>query len=57
MILDEFHVLQRSAGAIGEAHAVTGLDAGVGREGKNAAAAAGAEDYRFGGDGLDFAGH
>jgi hypothetical protein len=57
MILDELHVLQGSAGAIGEAHAVAGLDAGVGGEGKNAAAAAGAEDYGLGGDGLNFAGH
>src|SRR6202795_883436 len=57
VILDEFHVLQRSAGTIGEAHAVAGLDAGVGGEGKNAAAAAGAENDGLGGDGLNFAGH
>src|SRR5579859_89165 len=57
MILNEFHVLEGSAGAVGEAHAVAGLDAGVGGEGENAAAATGAEDYGFGGDGLNFAGH
>ena len=57
MVLDKLHVLQWSARAIGEPHAVAGLDAGVGGEGKNAAAATGAKDDGFGGDGLNLAGH
>ena len=50
VILDELHVLQRRARAVGQRHAVTGLDGRVGRERKDAAAAAGAEDDRLGRD-------
>src|SRR2546426_12349051 len=41
MVLHEFHVLQRSPGAISQRHAVAILDVGVGGEGENAAAATG----------------
>src|SRR5688500_2732779 len=57
MVLNELHVLQRRSGAVGERHAVARLDRRVGREGKHAAAAAGTEDDRLGGDGLDLPGH
>src|SRR5262249_345561 len=56
MVLDELHVLERRAGPIGERHSVAGLDGGVGREGEDPAAAAGAEDGGLGQDGLDPAG-
>ena len=46
MVLDELHVLERRAGAVGQRHAVAGLDGGVGREREDPAAAAGAEDDR-----------
>ncbi len=57
MILDELHVLERSAGPIGQGHAVAVLDGGVGREGKDAAAAAGTQDDGLGGDGPHLARH
>ena len=57
MVLDELHVLERSARAIGQRHSVAGLDAGVRREGKHAAAAAGAQDDRARRDRLHAPGH
>ena len=43
-------------GAIGQRHAVAGLDGGIGGERKDAAAAAGAQDDGLGGNGLDLSG-
>jgi uncharacterized protein YheU (UPF0270 family) len=48
MVLDELHVLQRRAGAIGHGHAVAGLDRAVGGEGEHAAGAAAGDDHRLG---------
>ena len=45
MVLHELHVFERSAGAKGQRHAITALDVGVCREGKDAAATAGAENH------------
>ena len=45
--------LSGAPGAVGQGHAVAGLDGGVGGEGEDPAAAARAEDDRLGGDGLD----
>ena len=39
VVLDELHVLERRARAVGEAHAVAGVDVGVGREREDLAAA------------------
>ena len=47
VVLDELHVLERNAGAVGHRHPVAGLDRGVGGEGEDAAATAGAEDHGF----------
>jgi hypothetical protein len=44
MVLDKFHVLQRHAGAVSQGHAIACFDRGVGGEGKDTPAAAGAED-------------
>jgi hypothetical protein len=46
VVLDELHVLERDALAIGERHAIAGLDVAVGGEGKDLARAAGGEDHR-----------
>src|SRR5262249_37328078 len=51
VILDELHVLERDARAINHRHAVAGLDRAVGGEGKDAAAAAGADDHGLGVEG------
>ena len=51
--LDELHVLQRDAGAVGHDDAVAGGGECVGRDAEGAAIAAGAEHHRLGGDGLD----
>jgi hypothetical protein len=56
VVLDELHVLQRGPGAVGQGHAVSGLDVRVRREREDPAAASGGEDDRLGGDGLDTAG-
>ena len=48
MVLDELHVLERHAGAIGHGHAVAGLDRAVGGEGENPPGAAGRDDHRLG---------
>ena len=53
VILHKLHVLERSAGAIGERHAVAGLDGGVSGVGEDAAASAGAQNHSFREDGLD----
>src|SRR2546428_12840096 len=50
VVLDELHVLQRNPGAVGERHAVPGLDGGVGREWEDPPGATGAHDHRFGRD-------
>ena len=47
VVLDELHVLERRAGAVGQRHAVAGLDGGVGGEREDPAAAAGAQDDRL----------
>ena len=44
MVLNEFHVLQRTTGTIGESHTVAVLDIGICGERKNFAAAARAND-------------
>ena len=54
MVLDKFHVLERRTRAVGQRHAVTGLDGGIGGERKNPAATAGGQDDGLGGDGEDF---
>ena len=56
MVLNELHVLQRSARAIGQRHAIAGLDGGVGGEAEHAAAAARAQDDGLGGDRLNLSG-
>src|SRR2546426_4440292 len=56
MVLDELHVFERRARAIRQGHAVAVLDVGVGREGKDLAAAARAEDDGLGRDDLDLPG-
>ena len=56
VVLDELHVLERRARAIGERHAVPGVDVGVRGEREDLAAAAGAQDDRLRGDRLDLAG-
>ena len=53
MVLDELHVLERRAGAVGQRHPVAVLDGGVGGEREHLAATAGAEDHCTGGDRLD----
>ena len=53
MVLDELHVLERRAGAVGQRHAVAVLDGGVGGKREHPAAAAGAEDDGARGDRLD----
>src|SRR5215813_3859995 len=53
MILHELHVFQRTAGTEDKRHAVPSLDCGVGCIRKDAAAATGADDHRFGGNGLN----
>ena len=57
VILHKLHVLERSAGAIGERHAVAGLDGGVSGVGEDAAASAGAQNHSFREDGLDSPSH
>ena len=47
VILDKLHIFEGSTGPIRQRHPVTGLDSGVGGEGENASAAAGAEDDGF----------
>ena len=46
MVLHELHVLQRDAGAVGQRHAVAGLDVAVRREREDLAGAAGGQDHR-----------
>ena len=53
MVLNELHVLERHARAVGQRHAVAGFDAGVGGEGKNLTAAAGTENHGFRQEGVD----
>src|SRR5579859_6653325 len=44
MVLDKFHVFQRTTGAIYQRHAVAGLDGSVGRIREDAPASTGADD-------------
>ena len=53
--LDELHVHQRRAGAIGQAHAIAGGDEGVGGRLVDATQAAGGQDHRLRGDSLELA--
>ena len=46
MVLDEFHILERRSGAIGQRHAITGLDVAVGGERKHLAATTRRDDDR-----------
>ena len=55
MVLDELHVLQRTAGSIGHGHAVAGLDGGIRREGEDAAPAPRAQDDGPGREGVQTA--
>src|SRR2546427_791542 len=55
MILDELHVLERDARAVGQRHPVAGLDRRVGGKRENAAAAARAYDHGLGRDGAHLA--
>ena len=54
--LDELHVLQRDAGAVGHDHAVAGGGEGVGGDAEGASVAASAEHDGLGRDRLDLAG-
>ncbi len=54
--LPELHVLQRNAGTCRHAQAVTGVDEGVGRGGKNAAGATGGQQHGFGFEDVQVAG-
>ncbi len=48
VVLDELHVLERHAGAVGQGHAVAGLDRAVGGEREHAPGAAAGDDHRLG---------
>ena len=48
VVLDELHVAQRHAVAVGQRHAVAGDDAAVGVLAEHAAGAAGGDDHRLG---------
>ena len=54
--LDELHVFQRDAGAVGHHDTVAGGGEGVGRDAEGAAVAAGAEHHGLGRDSLDLTG-
>ena len=56
MELDELHVLERGAGAIGQSHAIAGADGAVGGEGEDSTAAPGGEDDGLGLDEVELAG-
>ena len=57
MVLHELHVLQGHSRAVGQGHAVTVLDVGIGGKREHLPATAGTEDDGLGGDGLDLARH
>ena len=57
MVLDELHVLERSARPVRQRHPVAVLDRRVRRERKDAAAAAGAQDHGLRLDRLDLPRH
>ncbi len=56
MVLRHLHVFERRAGLVRQRHPVTGADIRVGREGKHAAASAGADNHRLGLDRANFPG-
>ncbi len=56
MILDELHVLERHPGAVGQCHAVAGLDRRVGGEREDAAGTAGRHDHSLAADRSHLAG-
>src|SRR5690348_10865517 len=52
VILNEFQILERHAGPVGEAEAVPGADRGVRRKREDAAIASGRQDYSLAQDGV-----
>ena len=55
MVLDKLHVLECSTSPVGQSHAISGFNAGVGGKRKDLTAAAGAEQDDFGHYGMELA--